>query len=80
MQDESCVFADTCHVCVVIISCMSPGSCFMLIIFKFSISVVCKFRGNFYSRVFNFSIFFTIAKNAKLNTLVMKYQQGIWWM
>ena len=27
-----------------------------------------KFREDFYSRVFNFAIFFTIAKNAKLET------------
>ena len=27
-----------------------------------------KFREDFYSRIFNFAIFFTIAKNAKLST------------
>ena len=30
--------------------------------------MVIKFRGNFYSRVFNFAIFLKIAKNAKLNS------------
>ena len=35
---------------------------------------VFKFREDFFSRVFNFGDFFTIAKNAKLKTRKIKYQ------
>jgi len=35
---------------------------------------VVKRGEDFYSRVFNFMIFFTIAKNVKLKTLEIKYQ------
>ena len=52
-----------------------PVSHFFLL-FKFSIWGIkfrlLKFHEDFYSRVFNIAIFFTIAKNAKLSTM----QQG----
>ena len=49
MQDESCVFADTYHVCAVIISCQS----FLNFLFQLFLNFAAIFiRGSLISRFF----------------------------